>query len=207
MSTYTFEYCSLHYLNHWLTYDRSYCHVLGGSNTEEKLNALKSAGGFYKVARNLPKKFDEEKGLKRYEPALEVLESTSERALSKNTVEKILDLERKISEKYGNRSVLSLTTKFLWLKFKRPVKIYDSQARIAVGSKDGDLASFYDNWQSSFCEDKTDIEHACTKLPDLSLYVEDQEVGTQEYIKEISSKLWFQERVYDIYLRSRVDNA
>jgi len=46
MASQTFEYCSLHYLNQWLTYDRGYCQALYNGNKEEKLSALKSAGWF-----------------------------------------------------------------------------------------------------------------------------------------------------------------
>jgi hypothetical protein len=51
-----------------------------------------------------------------------------------------------ISSSYGDRGTLSLTTKFFWLKFRSPIKIYDSQARAALGKKLGDLDGFNDKW-------------------------------------------------------------
>ncbi|WP_138519126.1 hypothetical protein [Limnobacter alexandrii] len=207
MSIQTFDYCSLYYLNQWLTYDRGYCQALSKGNEEKKLSALKSAGGFYRVARNLPSEFDEKKGLKRYQPVLEILDGVSKEHFRDDQVKKILEIEREISGKYGNRSVLSLTTKFLWLKIKQPVLIYDSQARIAVGSENGDLAGYYKKWNESFEIHKEQIQKSCSKLPELNLYAVDQEVGTKEYIKEVSSKSWFQERVFDIYLWSKGKNV
>lgn len=207
MATQTFEYCSLHYLNQWLTYDRGYCESLSNGSTEEKLSVLKSAGGFYRVSRNLPSKFDEKKGLARYQPVLDTLDSVCSEQFTNNIVKKILEIEREISAKYGKRIVLSLTTKFLWLKIKKPILIYDSQARIALGSNNGDLLDYYNKWQEGFKHHKKDIEAACYQLSDLHLYAVDQKMGTKEYIKEVSSKSWFQERVFDIYLWSKGNKA
>jgi len=207
MTIQTFEYCSLHYLNQWLAYDRNYCQTLSTGDERGKLSVLKSAGSFYGVARNLPSEFDVKKGFKRYQPVLEILDGVSKEQFKDEPVKTILKIEREISEKYGNRSVLSLTTKFLWLKIKQPVLIYDSQARVAVGSKNGDLVGYYKKWYEGFEIHKKQIVEACSKLPELNLYAVDQEIGTKEYINEVSSKLWFQERVFDIYLWGKGNNA
>lgn len=207
MAIQTFEYCSLHYLNQWLTYDRGYCQALSKGDNENKLTALKNAGGFYRVARNLPSEFDEKKGIARYQPVLEILDEVDQNQFQVNPVERILEIERKISEKYGNRNVLSLTTKFLWLKVKQPILIYDLQARIAVGTENGNLDAYYEKWQEAFKKHQNQVKNACSKLPDLHLYAVDQEVGTKEYIKDVSSKSWFHERVFDIYLWSKGNNA
>ena len=183
MADQTFEYCSLHYLNQWLKYDRVYCQFISDGDKAEKLSALKSAGGFYRVARNLPSEFDVKKRVARYQPVLDILDSVYKEQFQDNPVDKILEIEKEISKKYGNRSVLSLTTKFLWLKIKHPVLIYDSQARIAVDSNNGDLVDFYKKWRKNFEENRNQIEIACSKLSALYLYAVDQEVGTKEYIK------------------------
>ena len=127
MAIRTFEYCSLHYLNQWLTYDMWYCQVLSKDNKKNKLTALKNAGSFYRVARNLPSEFDAKKGMARYEPVLDILDKIDRNQFQDDPVNEILNVEKEISKQYGNRSVLSLTTKFLWLKVKQPILIYDSQ--------------------------------------------------------------------------------
>ncbi|MFT6207079.1 MAG: hypothetical protein ACJA0T_000983 [Colwellia sp.] len=203
----TFEYCSLHYLNQWLTYDRNYCLALAGTNREAKLSALKSAGGFYRVARNVPTAFDVGIGMKRFQPVLEILDNLSIDQFEKDPVKKILDIESQISSKYGNRGVLSLTTKFLWLKLKSPILIYDAQARIAVNSTDGDLAGYYKNWAAEFENHEVEIQSVCSKLSNLNLYVTDQSIATKEYVNKISSNKWFHERVFDIYLWSKGNNG
>ena len=211
MAIQTFEYFSLYYLNQWLTYDRGYCQALSNGTKEEKLSTLKSTGGFYSVARNLPREYDEKEG--RYQPVLTILDSVSKELFPDNTeskekftqtVSKILGIEQKISKKYGKRKVLSLTTKFLWLKIKEPIIIYDSQAENAVGSKKGNLADYYEKWTDGFKKHKKQIEKACSQLPKLHLYAVGHKRGT---IEEVSSKPWFQKRVYDVYLWGKGDNA
>ena len=200
MAIQTFEYCSLYYLNQWLSHDREYCQVLANGNEEEKLSILKSAGSFYRVARNLSREFDEKKGLVRCKPVLEILDTVNKEQFEDNAVKKIQKVKNKISGRYGDRSVLSLTTKFLWLKIKQPVLIYDSQVRSSLGLKNEDLSEYYYNWKKEFKNYKGKIASVCSKLPDLYLYTIDQEVGTKEYIGEVSSKEWFHDRVFDIYL-------
>jgi len=199
MTERAFEYCSLQYLNQWLEKDSNYCHVLANGNKKEKLQILKSAAGFYRIARNLPTKFDQGQGLIRYEPVLEIIDTVTPQDFSNNTISRIREIEKLLSEKYGRRTVLSLTTKFLWIKIKSPIIIYDSQARIAIGSENGDLESYYDAWKAAFKENQKQIETACRKLSNLTLYTVNPYIDS-EYISEVSSNDWFHERVFDIYL-------
>lgn len=207
MATQTFEYCSLHYLNQWLSNDRKYCQVLSNEDKKNKLEVLKEAGSFYRVARNLPSKFDEKKGLNRYAPVLDILNEIEECQFQDNPAQEIININKEISKRYGKKSVLSLTTKFLWLKIKQPILIYDSQARKALGTKDGDLVNYYKKWHGEFRTNQHDIKKACSKLPDLHLYAFDQKFGTKGYIKDVSSQPWFHERVFDIYLWGKGNNA
>lgn len=179
MAIQTFEYCSLHYLNQWLTYDMDYCQALANGNKSEKLTALKKAGGFYRVARNFPSEYDEKKGLARYEPVLDIIDLLKPDQFENNPVKEILEIERRISEKYGNRSILSLSTKFLWIKIRQPILIYDSQARTALGTENGALDTFYEKWHIEFKVNQKEIVEACSKLPDMNKYTENQEVGTK----------------------------
>jgi len=112
---------------------------------------------------------------------LEILDSINSEQFKDNLVKEILEIEKRISKQYGNRGVLSLTTKFLWLKTKRPILIYDSQARIAIGTKDGDLAGYYQKWREDFEKYQPKIKEACTQLSNLHLYAVDQDLGTKIY--------------------------
>lgn len=198
MATKTFEYCSLEYLNQWFTNDRGYCQALANGDKSEKLAALKSAGGFYKVARNLDSKY--EKGLIRYEPVLDIIDPLKPSQFENDTVKEIREIEGRLSEKYGNKSLLSLTTKFLWIKIKQPILIYDSRAMDALGTESGDLEAYYKKWREEFKANQKEIVEVCSKLADMNKYAVNQEVGTKEYIRKISNNTWFHERVFDIYL-------
>jgi hypothetical protein len=203
----TFEYCSLQYLNQWFAYDMGYCQALANDNRSEKLIALKNAGGFYRVARNLPSECDEKKGLARYGPVLDIIDPLKPIQFENNPVKEILEIKRRISEKYGNKNLLSLTTKFLWIKIKQPIIIYDSQARIALGTETGDLDAYYKKWRQEFKANQREIVEVCSKLPDMNKYTVNQKVGTKEYIREISDETWFHERVFDNYLWNKGNSA
>ena len=198
MAIKTFEYCSLFYLNQWLEYDMGFCDALAKGTRSKKLDTLRKAGNFYRVARNLPSKY--EGGLKRYELVLDIIDFLNPADFKKDPIEKIHKVKDEISSKYGERGVLSLTTKFLWIKLKEPILIYDSQARIALGIKSEDLGSYYKKWRKEFEANKTAIVAACSQLPDMYKYAANQEIGTREYIGEIASTTWFYERVFDAYL-------
>ena len=129
---YSLEYFSLHYLDMWLTHDR-FCHAsINNGTRKEKLISIKKAVTYYKVARNLPKKYDEDIGCTRYEPIVKIIDKAIASDFSGDTVKSISKVQKKISEAYGDRGVLSITTKLLWLKIRDPIIIYDSQARKAL---------------------------------------------------------------------------
>lgn len=194
------EYFSLHYLNMWLRHDRIYHESLNNGTREDKLISIKKAAAYYKVARNLPTEYDEDIGCARYEPIVKILDKAIASNFSDDTVRSISKVQKKISEAYGNRGVLSITTKLLWLKIRDPIIIYDSQARKALNTEDGDLSGFYEAWQTKYNAHKENIATVCAKLSSISQYSCDQTVATPAYIKEISAQRWFQERVFDVYL-------
>lgn len=198
-----FEYCSLYYFNQWVAHDRIYHDALSSGCRAKKLVALKKAAAFYGIARNLKKEFDEQKGLARCEPVLDVIDFLTTDDFNEDLVEEISRVEKKISSLYGGSGVLSLTTKFLWLKLRDPIVIYDSRARKALRTRNGDLASYYEEWRKCFAKHKEEIKSVCAKLPACHLYVFDQTVGTVPYLEEIASQNWFHERVFDVYLWHR----
>ena len=208
------EYCSLSYLNQWLVHDSIYCDAINLSvdKVKEKSDVLKKAGSFYSVARNLPTEHDSKDGLLRYQPVIEIIDAISQGDLveDQQAIKRIKQIASEIGSKYGERNVLSLTTKFLWLKVKSPVLIYDRNARIALDllngntKKDkiieGNLGMFYSNWNKAFAEKEEKIKKVCQELSGMSLYTVDPSVATKDYIEDIASKRWFHERVFDNYL-------
>jgi hypothetical protein len=204
MATTTFEYCSLHYLNLWLENDMKYCHALATGDRTKKLNALREAAVAYSVARTLPSELD---GSARYEPILDIIDPLRPTRFEDRPVEEIRKIERQISREYGGRNVLSATTKFLWIKIKQPILIFDSRARNAFGIRNNDgLEEFYGKWRAGFEANQGAIVNACSKLPAINKYAVNQEVATKEYIREISDQTWFHERVFDTYLWNKGGN-
>lgn len=196
----SWEYFSLHYLNMWLRHDRFYHESLNNGTREEKLISIKRAATYYKVARNLPKEHDEGIGRARYEPLLEVIDKVGAYDFSGDTVKSISKIQKRISKAYGDRGVLSITTKLLWLKIRDPIIIYDSQARKALNTEDGDLSGFYEAWRTEFDAHSNAIATVCSKLSGVSKYSCDKTIATPAYVRAISKKSWFQERVFDVYL-------
>lgn len=197
---YSLEYLSLNYLDMWLRHDRVYHESLNHGTRKEKLISLKKASAYYKVARNLPKKYDEEIGRERYEPIARILEKANATDFSVDPIKSISKVQKKISKAYGDTGVLSITTKLLWLKIRDPIIIYDSQARKALGTMDGDLHGFYQAWRTEFKTHRKEIENVCSKLDRVAKYTCNQTIATPEYIRSISAQRWFQERVFDVFL-------
>jgi hypothetical protein len=205
MATTTFEYCSLSYLNLWLKDDKNYCDALATGNRSEKLSALRSAAFTYRIARTLHSSLT---GPARYESLLDIIDSQEPIQFENDIVKEIRNVAARISVKYGHRNVLSATTKFLWIKIKQPILIFDSRARNALGIRNNNgLEDFYDKWRAGFENNKTAIVNACSKLPEMNKYALDQEVATKDYIRKISNKTWFHERVFDIYLWNKGGNV
>ena len=181
----------------------NYCHALATGNWGEKLTALREAAVGYSVARTLPSNLDRPA---RYERLLDIIDPLEQTQFQNDPPGEIRRIERKISRNYGGRNVLSATTKFLWIKIKRPILIFDSQARNALGIRNNNgLEDFYVKWRAGFEDNKTAIVNACLKLPDMNKYALQQ--MTKASIREISNQPWFHERVFDTYLWHKGTNA
>jgi hypothetical protein len=92
----------------------------------------------YRIARNFPIEHDGAGA--RFEKILQIINLLNASDFEGDDVAgQIKRTERRIAEQNDGRNCLSATTKFLWLKLRSPIIIYDSQARLALGTKDGDL--------------------------------------------------------------------
>lgn len=198
MSVRSFDYCAFQFLNQWLEKEKGYCDSLASDNVDTQREALIAAGGHFRIARNLPTRFEEEKGLHRYQPVLDVLNKMNHIS-SDNVVNVVNEARLEISSHYGGRGVLSATTKFLWLKRKSPIRIYDRQARIALGTREGDFSEFNAAFSARYEECFNQIEKACANLSHVIPYLVNPNLSKQE-VDDLVSEQWFRERVLDIYL-------
>ena len=189
MAAVLYERCAREYANYWRNKERAFVMDLAGGDAATTLVATQKAAGYFRIARNFPTAFDVERGLRRFEPMLQVFdEARVTTVLPATLVEVVLLFQRKLGDVYGGRKVLSAATKFLWLLHRDPVVIFDSQARVALGAPIGDYSRYLKLWYAGYELAKQPIAAACSELPN------DQVDSTT------ASAEWFRRRVYDIYL-------
>jgi len=196
-----FKYYALHYLNLWVSQDKPCCEALGGSDRSKKLETLAKAARAYSIARTLPTRYDVGKGLPRYGPVLKIIDAENRADFrGKYLLPSIRKVRKKISTKYGGHGGLSLTTKFLWLKMKSPIIVYDSRAREALHAAPGDIEEYYKLWHEEFTRCEQEIRDACASLHRVHEYTKIPEMPTPQDIAKIAAHRWFRERVFDAYL-------
>ena len=198
MQTRTFDFCALQFLNQWIEREKGFSESLVSGFPDMQKKALAKSAGHFRVARNFPLKNGDKQNIDRYKPVLEILNEIEE-ITSDNVVSVVQQSQQKISRQYGGRRVLSATTKFLWLKFKYPVRIYDSQARKALGTSEWDFSSFNIEFLKCFDKYESEIRRACSNLKSVISYTSDPNMDLSA-VNSLVSERWFMERVLDTYL-------
>jgi hypothetical protein len=200
MTKISFDCAALQYLNQWITRDRGYHEGLHGHDHQVRLQAIRDAAVFYKVARSLPRQEKNDKSLIHYEPLLRII--TQSGVVPRDQVSLIKKLKTtagEICKAYScPTDVLSLTTKMMWFWTLSPVVIYDRQVREALGTEQGDLQAFYSAWHSRFNSDRAAVKGACATLHEARIYA--MGAITEAEIKKLANQYWFQARVFDAYL-------
>ncbi|MBE0516870.1 MAG: hypothetical protein IBX41_05700, partial [Methanophagales archaeon] len=143
---------------------------------------LKEAAAFYKVARNLPKTGDTKKGMIRYQPVLDIIDKVTHPLKESEVINVVNGAQEAISKIYHGREVLSLTTKFLWLKVRHPILIYDSLTKYALKAETGNYEDFCIRWKKEYESNLEGIERACKKLYKMSAYTINPIIATEDYI-------------------------
>ena len=196
------HYCALHYAELWFGTERALFSKLESRNPEKKCEALAAAATYFRVARSLPRKADSEIGKGRCRPILDILQERARRP--KDTVD-MIDVVRLTSDKMGavyGGTPLSAASKFLWLRYRDPFVIFDSQVRRQLGTRDSDYRQFVAAWEENYNSMQGPIREACIDLPALRSYLlVGNEVSDCEMLGTVT-KEWFHRRVHDIYLWS-----
>jgi hypothetical protein len=116
-----------------------------------------------------------------------------------DVVEKVEGLARDLKGKYGV-TALSAATKFLWMRFRSPVIIYDSVVSGWLckncGYKDNGYADYCRLWSSGYREHEEQIQQACAELKDIKKFTRAYHVS-DERLSEWTASQWFMERVFD----------
>lgn len=200
-----FKYFALMYLNDWHFWDSPLSERIFSSNEEDSLSAFHSAAKYYKVTRNFP--IDESEA--RLQGALDLVKSDSNKLVENNVCEIVNNLALEFERRYGKNAV-SAASKFLWLRHKSPVVIFDSRAkkwlsRHGYKVPSNNYEGYREQWLSAFSDNSKKIKEACAALTivrDFSMAFE----SSAEEVESVTTSIWFQERVFDKYLWFNADN-
>ncbi len=196
-----FEFCAIHYLEQWFCTEQALHLSLRGKNLASKLDAIADSARLFGVARNLPRQFDTEIGMSRYEPLLAVVNEFEAKEIDgKSVLSVVEDFRSTLSARYGGRDVLSLSTKILWLLHRDPIIIYDSRVRSALNAPEGDYPAYVEHWLSKYDVHAASIHTVCTAVPEFYRYIRCGPRISMELARVACEEEWFRKRVLDIYL-------
>lgn len=174
-------YCAQYYADQWANQDMSLFEGLAPPNDRTtRLATLTQICRKYKIARNLPRKYDEGAGLQRYEPLLAIIDECREvYPATSDPDEVVCWFADRVAKLYGGVSALSLSSKVLWFVYRSPVLIYDQLAREALGVRAGNYDAYQSQWRASYSKLESELSAASSSF---------------------SNEQWFKDRIFDIYL-------
>jgi hypothetical protein len=198
------EDCAVEYARYWFARESAMVQGLSAVNRNDRLAALQKAAGYFRVARNLPKAYDVDRGLKRLAPALELLEALPIEHLNRTSLSKVIESFRyQLAAAYGGIDRLSAATKFLWLLSRDVVVIFDSQARNALGTSYGDYDGYLKRWYQGYATQEEAIAQSCSRLVVRRKTMTFGEGVSDVQLSDLAAEDWFRRRVYDVYLWRR----
>lgn len=188
------------YLNDWYWWDKPFSERIFSGDKGYSLEAFYKAAKYYKVTRNFANDVSE----KRLQAALDLVLSVKGPLNEDNVCQSVSDLAAAFEQRYGKKAV-SAASKFLWLRYRSPVVIFDGRAISWLRANQykvphgGDYREYRRQWLLAYSAHEPQILEACAGLAavkDFSMAYEWSSVG----IEAIASSRWFQERVFDKYL-------
>jgi hypothetical protein len=203
-----FHYAAHTYVDNWVVCDREARKVLGfGRGTtptdKEACEQLMKVANIYSIARNFRK---EEVRCVRLSPVWTALQEISEPASHQDAKECVDKLIASLKPTYG-RGLLSAAPKFLWMRFGRPIIIYDALTWNWIRnqreySKIKTYIEFYDAWRKEFDDHHKEIDTACEELLNANImkFLRPSECPSEEEKNEFEQAVksqWFAERVFD----------
>ena len=195
------KYHSLSYLNDWIQFDEEYISSIRSSEFSQRVESLNRIAIAYRVARTLPKKHEQNERLFEATKYLDSIDNI----INECPIETVEEYTRRLKNKY-KVNAQSAASKFLWMKFKSPIIIYDSQAvnwlRKRGFKNNSSYKDFYTNWTTAFEEYQIEIENVCCNLQSVLDYCIDPKINTDKINSATKSK-WFQERIFDKILWSQ----
>jgi len=200
-----FFYAAYSYLDQWMWKDRLFHEVLAFAKTDVDANkgagTLVEVAKYYGVIRTLKAGARESV---RLESAYRMLTSVTYRDL--DDVPKIVDrFAAELGSVYGGLP-FSAASKFLWMRFRTPIAIYDSlvAAYLAAENRGYDnrtSGSFYSAWRENYLQNQEAIQAACDELISIKKFTLASECKDED-VSNWTNTEWFRERVFDHFMQS-----
>lgn len=202
-----FFYAAYSYLDEWMRKDSLFHSVLayensaGISDTAGR-ECLVKVATYYSVARTL-RNIEEED---RLQSAYDALLST-EPPTRQNVVQEVEAFTKILGDKYKT-TPLSAASKFLWMRFRSPVVIYDSLAceylvNKECGFKYEGYSTYCAAWRLQYQEHEQEVREACAELINFKKFTLASEIQDDDLVEWTSSE-WFMERVFDHFMINEV---
>jgi hypothetical protein len=187
-------------LNEYLRADKPCIEALEKDDSPEAAcNALSKMAMIYNINRNLANKKEETWRLETVHSLLRGVETP----VTDDQVAKLVgDFSTKLGEAYPRESgtkpkLLSAATKFLWMRFKSPVVLYDRYARLCImGADKAAYSDYLRKWWETFDVHKNQIAAACPEIIPFKRFTLAASM-TDDEIQGLVEQTWFQERVFD----------
>jgi hypothetical protein len=194
-----FYYAAYSYLDEWMRKDRQFHAKLGRDQSgdisdESGAACLVEVAKYYGVLRTL-RTNEEHPRLKAAYRALQNIEAINERTL----VETVEGFTKTLAAAYRVHA-LSAASKFLWMRFRSPVLIYDSLVAKWL-CKNGDYrndgyANFRVAWMKKYQQYESEVRDAAASLKSVRRFTLAWEVSDIE-LESWTSSTWFLHRVFD----------
>ena len=188
MSQRAFRLAADRYATAWLSLEKGLVSDFAAVERARRLDALQRCAGHFRIARNFPTKFDVDRGIPRLDPVLVILDALPARLFPSRLMDVVALTSRRLGTAYARKALLSATTKLLWVIYRDPVIIYDSQVRAALGVRPGDYDAYVRQWHALYRRHADGIRRAASHV----------RLHGAPHEKE-----WFRRRVFDLYLWAR----
>jgi hypothetical protein len=197
------RFAAFAYLGEWLEVDEEAHLILRPDNSateDQRLESLYKFAKSYGVARNFPGRQAE-----RFRPALRLLDRV--RNLH-DTVATYNSFVSDIKETYDGYKY-SAASKFLWIRFRSGVRIYDQNAEAALRHFGHRLGGDEAAWYGRYCNAwQAEYDAHRAKIDDATSFITVKNIGElfgfsnvdTGRIREATEAAWFQERIFDHYL-------
>ena len=199
------RFVAFQFIKQYFQFEKKFIRDYNSQDVNIRLKSLQASANYFSVSRTFPSKFDPSQDKKdRLRPVINVLDKITKDKSFEGIVDLVNDTEQSLSSEYGNKLVLSATTKFLWLKGCFNVRIYDSQAKRALGFKQNykSYNGFLKKWEEQFDQNKFIIEKVVTEMaldPNLIDYLSFENVSSGELDALLRDEKIIA-RIFDMYL-------